>query len=190
MTSYGDSGRRIVKVVKFLSFYYETTCIAWWGVFFAWARTLLRVFRFSDFFLLLDSSDLLNNFSLLVADQDRDYRTRYQDLARTGRYQVHMVGSGHEAFEIAGDQSFHLTIVDDRVPEMGGIETIRLLMGRTPILPCVLVVQNPTKERRMEALGAGAVTMITKPFDLEMLHVTVDRIIEKCYPSVKSFGSS
>ncbi len=131
----------------------------------------------------------MSQYSLLVADRDLDSRSRYEDLARRGDYDVRMVSSGYEALEVVQKGGIHLSIVDDGVPELGGIETIRLLVRRLPILPCVLVVQNPTNERRLEAIGVGAVTMITKPLDLETLQVTIERILKNHYSDAESSGS-
>jgi DNA-binding response OmpR family regulator len=97
------------------------------------------------------------------------------------RHDVTSVTTGTEALEAldgASDEGFpDLIAVDLTLPDMSGVEAIRRLRRIRSDLPPILVVSaKPLAAIREEAEQMGAAAYLRKPFSLEELRDTVERV--------------
>lgn len=78
---------------------------------------------------------------------------------------------GLEALEIAKANKFDLILMDNQLPNLGGVETTQQLRSeigiRTPIYACTADAQKSTRDR---FFGAGANYVIVKPIKEDTLH--------------------
>lgn len=108
-----------------------------------------------------------NKRPLLVVDDEelnRDVLSRR--LVRAG-YRVEAACNAKEALDKIGNESYELVLLDSMMPEMSGVDLLRLLRGAYTAseLPVIMVTALHESEKVVEALSLGANDYITKPLD-------------------------
>jgi type IV pilus assembly protein PilB len=107
---------------------------------------------------------------LLVVDDDESVR-RFVELALAGSVEVTTAPDGATAMQLLDRQGFDGALIDHHLPDVSGIELIRLMRSdpRTFALPLMLFTGNTSEEVEREALHAGAGDFLTKPLEPELL---------------------
>src|SRR5512134_2564286 len=85
---------------------------------------------------------------------------------------------GHEGLRRLSDGNADLAVVDLDTPSLGGMDAmfhITRLAARTPVL---LLAKEAGLERRMWAVEAGAVGMVTKPVDGRTLFRFIGKLLD------------
>jgi len=114
---------------------------------------------------------------ILVIDDDEDFRFILTRTLEKEGYVVEAVGSGVEAIEALKSRDFDLALVDIKMPEMGGRETVREIRKLDPQLPVLLVTGSPDwPDRELRAAAQG---WIYKPFRLAQLRSVVRKLLEE-----------
>jgi CheY-like chemotaxis protein len=65
-------------------------------------------------------------------------------------------------------------IMDHRMPIMNGVSTMKKILDEIPDMKFIFVSADDTAEE--DALNAGAVMFIKKPFDLQALYSSIDHL--------------
>jgi DNA-binding NtrC family response regulator len=111
-----------------------------------------------------DEPDLLDLLKLILTE-------------KTG-HKVMTTTNPHQALEWCKTQKADLLISDLRMPEMEGIELLKLVKQFDPNLPCILVTAYGSIESAVESMRYEAFDYITKPFRKEQILVTVDKALK------------
>lgn len=77
--------------------------------------------------------------SLLITDDDRDFRETLRAAFEPIGFNTHLASNGLEALDIVENHPIHLALFDMHMPQMTGLETIRLLKRYRATLPCILM---------------------------------------------------
>lgn len=106
---------------------------------------------------------------ILVVDDDGPVRKALGRLFRGAGYEVELFTSaeGYLAREPAVRPA--CLVLDMRMPGMGGLELQRVVRGTAKSLPIVFVTGHLDEEARAQALAGGAIAVLQKPLDEEML---------------------
>lgn len=116
---------------------------------------------------------------ILVIDDNRTSTAKTVDALK-GIYRVSNAESGREGIHILKRKAVDLILLDYVMPEMNGIEVLKLLKA-DPILkkiPIIFLTSNQDTELEAEALENGAVDFIGKPFATKTLVGRVMRTLE------------
>ncbi len=114
---------------------------------------------------------------ILLADADP---TESRRLARTLRdldHRVHLARDGVEALgRLEREPDVRLVIADCRLPDLGGAELCRRVRGRPDPLYTYMILldQESSRRRRVEALRAGADDSLHRPIDRGELAARLD----------------
>jgi FixJ family two-component response regulator len=106
---------------------------------------------------------------VVVIEDDDSYRGAVQRLLRAAGFSVESFGSA-EAFLQSGRQ--HETgclIADIRMPGMSGLELQSKLNSEHCPIPTIFITAHGDEKMRLQAMRAGAVKFLGKPFDGEIL---------------------
>ena len=118
---------------------------------------------------------------LIVDDEARMRRVLELHLAGAG-YEVTKAASaedGLQALDTSGSgANFALALTDLRLPGMDGVEFLRQVHGRFPSLPVIVMTAFGTVETAVEAMKSGASDYLLKPFSLDDLMITIDKVLE------------
>ncbi|MBI1852408.1 MAG: response regulator [Planctomycetes bacterium] len=121
-------------------------------------------------------------FTILVADDDAACRRTVTGLLDREGHRVLQADCGKQAIEIARIEALHLLILDMYMRDLTGLATLRLIdQVRNPLPPTIFLTADKSKELQLEALDAGAFTIILKPFEAEVVKISVQMLLERYY---------
>ncbi|MEN7528293.1 MULTISPECIES: response regulator transcription factor [unclassified Cupriavidus] len=97
-----------------------------------------------------------------IVDDDESIRTATSRLVRSLGWEVHTYPCA-KAFLAADATSVTCIVSDVQMPEMSGIEMLRLLKAQGSTVPVIFITAFCTESIRREALRAGALAFLCKP---------------------------
>jgi FixJ family two-component response regulator len=104
-----------------------------------------------------------------IVDDDDLMRGALQGLLKAAGLQARVFPSA-EAFLQSGDQHHSACLIADiRMPGMSGLELQARLNDEKISIPTIFITAHGDSRMRMQALRAGAVEFLAKPFDDEIL---------------------
>ena len=113
--------------------------------------------------------DEITSVRLLVVDDDPNIHPIVERFARPLGFDVHYVDSGREALSLLGELRPHVALVDVQMPELGGIDVLKAIRAEEPDCQVILMTGNASVDTAIEAVKAGALDYVGKPFDLARL---------------------
>jgi len=90
-----------------------------------------------------------------------------------------IVENGKLAVERAREEVFDLILMDMQMPEMGGIEAVRILRKEGNLVPIFALTANAMKEDRDRCFAAGYDDFLTKPIQQSELYAKIVNILPK-----------
>lgn len=111
---------------------------------------------------------------ILVVDDEKNIREALRMLLED-EYEVALAASGREALGMI-EENPGLVILDVRLPDMGGLEVLRRIRELNPNLPVIMLSGVGEVGTVVEAMRAGAVDYLPKPFDSKVLRVAVEKM--------------
>lgn len=106
---------------------------------------------------------------ILVVDDDQPVRRALGRLFRAAGYEVELLTSAEEYLAREPVDLPACLVLDMRMPGMGGLELQRAVGGTHRCLPIVFITGHADEEARAQALAAGAIAVLQKPLDEEIL---------------------
>jgi len=106
---------------------------------------------------------------ILVVDDEKDLCWLFTERLRREGFEVVAAGSGREALALVKRAPPDLIILDLRLPEMDGLETLRRIRERGATAKVVVLTAYGTVQHAREAMALGAREFLGKPFDLDRL---------------------
>ena len=116
---------------------------------------------------------------ILVIDDEPIVRISSKRTLVPEGYNVELADSGKAGIEILEKDSFDLVLLDLKMPDMGGIEVLKVIMERWPGTKVIIVTGFSTVDTAVEALRIGAFNHIEKPFTPHSLLEAVNEVFEK-----------
>jgi DNA-binding NtrC family response regulator len=106
---------------------------------------------------------------LLVDDEQSFVEIMSQRLRRRG-FIVSYACSGEDALNgLEADNSIEVVILDVKMPGMDGIETLRMIKKKRPLVKVIMFTGHATVDSAIEAMKLGAIDYLMKPCDLDEL---------------------
>lgn len=115
---------------------------------------------------------------LLVDDEQRFLQTTQKLLTRKG-IAAETADSGEKALAVLDEKNIDVVILDVKMPGMDGIEVLRLIKERHPLVEVVMLTGHATLESAVEGLKAGAEDYLMKPCDIDSLIAKAIEAFEK-----------
>jgi DNA-binding NtrC family response regulator len=106
--------------------------------------------------------------NLLIVDDDETIQRLLVIAAQDLGWHPVVAGSGPEALDLLSP-SICAVVLDHGLPGMNGIETLVKIRQIAPSLPVVMLTGLNEAETAVQAMRAGAVDYLTKPFELKRL---------------------
>jgi EAL domain-containing protein (putative c-di-GMP-specific phosphodiesterase class I) len=118
-----------------------------------------------------------NVVRVLVVDDDSDVRQAVGLALSSTGYDTCSVSSGRDAAELIRGLAFDAVITDIRMPDMNGIELLRVLRSHDEDLPVILMTGCPEIATASEAVALRAFAYLEKPFLLTELQTVVKKAV-------------
>ncbi len=142
-------------------------------------------------FVFHDARQSVLNF-LVVEDNEINRVVACGLLEKSGHH-VCAVSSGSQALALLDRQCFDLILMDLNLPDLGGLETIRLIRCHktqsVARIPVVVVSALVTKDDIQDSLNAGANAFLGKPYRPERLTDTIKAVLQESTSVAHNAGS-
>lgn len=106
---------------------------------------------------------------VLLVDDEEDFLEVLSERMTNRGIEVSTATSATEAIRIAEKESFDAIIVDLMMPEMDGLEALKLIKEKKPESQVILLTGHATVDKGIEAMKLGAMDFLEKPADLSQL---------------------
>jgi FixJ family two-component response regulator len=109
-----------------------------------------------------------------IIDDDAAVRESLRGLLRSVGFAVEAFASAEDFLSFDQRAGTDCLVLDVRMPGMSGLELQRHLLAAEPRVPVIFITAHGDEEQRSQALDAGAVDYLLKPFTEEALLSAVD----------------
>jgi len=116
---------------------------------------------------------------VLVVDDEKNMRRSLQTMLADEGYAARAVESAEEGLELLGSGEFLMVITDARLGGMSGYDFLAKIRRQWPGLPVIMLTAYATPKLAVEAIKAGAIDYLAKPFAPEELLHAVSRCAER-----------
>ncbi len=115
---------------------------------------------------------------LLIEDEPR-LRNNLQILLQREGYRVTTAQNGAQGIKQAEAEPYDLVITDIVTPEVNGFQVMDYLKAHQPDTVVLVMTGYVSTESAVQALRRGAYDYLSKPFDFEIMKITIERALEK-----------
>src|SRR5690348_4344759 len=116
---------------------------------------------------------------VLVVDDEKNMRRSLQTVLGDEGYVARTVESAEAGLELLGREEFFMVITDARLGGMSGYDFLAKVRQQWPELPVLMLTAYATPKLAVEAIKAGAIDYLAKPFAPEELLHAVARCAER-----------
>jgi len=118
---------------------------------------------------------------VLVVDDEEFLRSIVRERLEIAGYSVAEASNGKEALAMAanGHGPYDVLLTDVRMPVMDGITLLSEVARRSPGTAGIVMSANAELDTAVQALKMGACDYITKPFNFDVLLITIENALRK-----------
>ncbi len=113
--------------------------------------------------------------NILVMDDDPGIRNLLEVALKQEGYDVQLAESAMDGLEILRRETFHLVVLDIKMPGMDGIEALGRIIGEQRGLP--VVIHSSSVQHKDNYLAWSAADFVVKTGDLNVLKESIARIL-------------
>lgn len=114
-----------------------------------------------------------------VVDDDEAVRHSLAFMLGSAGLSVRLYESARALLDLLDASAHGCVVTDVRMPDMTGIELLAEIKAKAPYLPAIVITGHGDIPLAVEAMKAGAVDFIEKPFEDEVLLKAVQTALKK-----------
>lgn len=118
----------------------------------------------------------MNTSSILLVDDEPLMRLSVMDALKATGYEVQAASTGTDGKALLLSQRFDILITDLQLPGVDGLGLLQLCKEHAPRTEVILITAHGSVETAVSAMKLGAYDYVTKPFQMEELLLTVERL--------------
>lgn len=123
----------------------------------------------------------MNGINILVVEDEKNQRILLKRLLKKEGNEPEEAENGNDALIAFDRGDFDLVLLDQRLPDMSGIEVLKKLKEINPIIPVIIITAYANVEDAVNAMKLGAYHYLTKPINPDELTI----IIKNAFESLK-----
>ena len=108
-------------------------------------------------------------FKILVVDDEITIQEMLLTYLESKGYEVQIADTGLSALEVSAEFKPHIVLLDIRMPDMDGIQCLRMLLKQDSNIAVVMMSGFATENIARKSLELGAFDYINKPISLDHL---------------------
>ena len=116
---------------------------------------------------------------ILIIDDEPRMCQSLQSLLTNDGYQVVIADAGQKGISYIRENGFDLVISDIRMPDVDGMEILKVAKSKDENLPVILMTGYASLETAIEAVEQGAYDYLMKPIEFSNLQLAIKRGLEK-----------
>ena len=114
--------------------------------------------------------------SILIIDDEPLMRVSMVDALQAVGYEVQEASTGLEGLERLQASEFNLVITDLRLPGADGLQIVSQCKEQWPDTEVIVITGYGSVDTAVHAMKGGAYDYMTKPFSMDELLLSVDRV--------------
>ncbi len=111
----------------------------------------------------------LEIYRVLLVDDEVELIDRLVKRLKMRRVDVEGVNSGPDALALLDRKKFDVVVLDVKMPKMDGIETLREIKKRYPIIEVIMLTGHANVEVAIQGMELGAFDYLLKPIKIDQL---------------------
>ncbi len=115
---------------------------------------------------------------VLVVDDQIGMLETFTDILEDKGFNVVTADDGFAAIERVKEQSFDIIFMDIKMPGINGVQTFREIKKINPKIAVVMMTAYSVEDLIEEAIAEGAYTVVYKPFDINKVIQTIEKVLE------------
>jgi DNA-binding NtrC family response regulator len=116
---------------------------------------------------------------VLIVDDEDDFRETIVKRLNARKIQSEGAASGVKALEVLKDKDFDVIVLDVKMPDMDGIETLRHIKKMKPEIEVIMLTGHASVEFGLKGMQLGAFDYVMKPAPLNELLDTIGQAYNK-----------
>ena len=121
----------------------------------------------------------MNNFNVLLVDDELEFlATLVKRLTKRG-LNISTAKNGEDALKIIGGKVIDVVVLDVRMPGIGGIQTLREIKKKDPLMEVIMLTGHASVEVAIEGMELGAFDYLMKPADIDELFYKLQDAFKK-----------
>jgi two-component system, OmpR family, response regulator len=121
----------------------------------------------------------MESFRVLVVDDELDFLETLVKRLKRRKIDASGISSGVEALQVIEKEHFDVVILDIRMPGMDGIETLREMKRKRPLMEVILLTGHASVESGMQGMQLGAFDYVMKPAEFDDILEKVRQAFER-----------
>jgi two-component system, NtrC family, response regulator PilR len=113
--------------------------------------------------------------NILIIDDEKSLLDLLSVVFKKEGYGARTALSAAKAFEVLDREDIDLVVSDIKMPDTDGMDVLKRIRETRPDVPVVMITAYGSVQQAVEALKAGALDYVVKPFDVEELKIIVAR---------------
>ncbi len=122
-----------------------------------------------------------NRCTVLLANETEGWHQTVRSLLEPQGVATISARSGREALDLVSSHQIHIVVLDQQMPQLGGLHVIRLMREMCKAPPTILLANRLTTHLLHEALGMHVFSVLSKPVDFNLLLDTLARVMRRHY---------
>lgn len=115
---------------------------------------------------------------VLIVDDDTSMCELLADGLVQHGYEARWNANPHEALAQLANHAFDVVLTDINMRDMNGLELCQKATEAHPELPVIVITAFGSMETAVQAIRAGAYDFITKPFDIDVVAIAIERAVK------------
>lgn len=111
----------------------------------------------------------MTDFRVLLVDDEIDFLETLVKRLKKRKLDVLAASSGREALKILNEEPVDVVVLDVRMPDMNGIETLKGIKKISPSVEVIMLTGHASLEVAIQGMELGAFDYLMKPMDIDEL---------------------
>lgn len=108
--------------------------------------------------------------TVLIVDDEQPFVETISKRLQKRDFQVMKAFSGKEALDLLNvNRHIEVIVLDVKMPVMDGMETLKEIRNRHPLMEVIMLTAHATVESAIEGMKQGAFDYLMKPCDMDLL---------------------
>ncbi|MBW1828272.1 MAG: response regulator [Deltaproteobacteria bacterium] len=128
----------------------------------------------------------MDSFSVLLVDDEEEFLATVLKRLKKRKMNAAGASNGEEALNALDRDPVDVVVLDVKMPGMDGIQTLREIKKRFPLIEVVMLTGHASMEVAIEGMEIGAFDYLMKPVDIdELLYKLQDAYKKKAIQEAK-----
>lgn len=122
---------------------------------------------------------MAESFNVLIVDDEEDFRETLVKRLQKRRLNVFGAESGQRALDLMNTLIFDVVVLDVKMPGLDGIDTLREMKKKNPLMEVILLTGHASMESGVEGMNLGAFDYVMKPVNIDDLMEMIRQAYER-----------